>query len=91
MNQLTHWLDASNIYGSDVHEALLLRSQNGGKLKVTRDGNMLPRCANYADLNDPKDGLESCHNTDLTCGEYCFAGGLYIVHFKQSMHRSLIF
>ena len=76
MNQLTHWLDASNIYGSDVDEALLLRSQNGGKLKVTRDGNMLPRCANFDDLNDAKNGLESCHNTDLTCGEFCFAGGL---------------
>ena len=80
MNQITHWLDASNIYGSDDHEALLLRSQNGGKLKVTKDGNMLPRCTNFADLNDAyPNGLESCHNTDMTCGEDCFAGGLYFI------------
>ena len=76
MNQITHWLDASNIYGSADHEALILRSQNGGKLKVTKDGNMLPRCTNFADLND---GLESCHNTDMTCGNDCFAGGLYFI------------
>ena len=79
MNQITHWLDASNIYGSDDGDALLLRSQKGGKLKVTKDGNedMLPKCTKFQDLNDAyPNGLESCHNTDMTCGEDCFAGGL---------------
>ena len=35
MNQITHWLDASNVYGSDDHEADLLRSkfEMGGKAK----------------------------------------------------------
>jgi hypothetical protein len=50
MNQITHWLDASSIYGSNNHEAEELRENSGGKLKIgifkgTRLG-MLPSCVN---------------------------------------------
>ena len=85
MNQLTHWLDASNVYGSDDHEAKLLRSGSGGKLKVTNEGNedMLPKCDKYPELmetakneNDKK-GLEVCHTEPPNCGKDCFAGGTY--------------
>ena len=79
MNQITHWLDASNIYGSDDHEAYLLRSnprsKNGeGKLKVTTDGgeDMLPKCNRFSDL---KSESEACHN--LPCNDDCLAGGVY--------------
>ena len=35
MNQITHFLDASNVYGSNDEEARELRSFQGGQLKVT--------------------------------------------------------
>ena len=35
MNQITHWLDASNIYGSDEHETKNLREGKLGLLKTT--------------------------------------------------------
>ena len=48
MNQITHWLDGSNIYGSSDKAAAQLRSFIGGKLKDTarsrRHGNSLPSC-----------------------------------------------
>jgi len=48
LNQITHWIDGSNIYGSEVDEAMYLRTGRG-ELKVssqtgTRFGN-LPSCA----------------------------------------------
>ena len=46
LNQITHWLDGSNIYGSTLEEAMYLRSSRG-KLKISgrsgRQGN-LPSC-----------------------------------------------
>ena len=33
MNQITHWLDSSNVYGSDEEEAHNLRSFVGGRLR----------------------------------------------------------
>ena len=78
MNQITHWLDASNVYGSDDHEADLLRSkrESGGKLKVTTDGgeDMLPKCNRFSDL---KSESEVCHN--MPCNDDCFAGGAYTI------------
>ena len=32
MNQITHWLDSSNVYGSDEEEAEKLRAHVGGRL-----------------------------------------------------------
>ena len=82
MNQITHWLDASNVYGSDDHEAKLLRSKKGGgKLKVTTNGgeDMLPKCNRFSDLESES---EVCHN--MPCNSDCFAGGLYtIILFKK--------
>ncbi len=40
-NDITAWLDASNVYGSDVYKANWLRTFQGGKLK-TSPGNYLP-------------------------------------------------
>ena len=59
MNQITHWLDASNVYGSDDHEADLLRSKSGGKLKVTTKGgeDMLPKCNRFSDLESESDKM----------------------------------
>ena len=77
MNQLTHWLDASNVYGSDHEEASLLRLKSGGQLKSSNLGQevMLPRCSKFPDLEEE---LEGCHGQP--CNEDCFAGGK-LIHF----------
>ena len=36
MNQITHWLDMSSIYGSSDSEAAELREGSGGLLKTAR-------------------------------------------------------
>ncbi|MEZ4957962.1 MAG: peroxidase family protein [Saprospiraceae bacterium] len=41
VNDITAWIDASNVYGSDETRANWLRTFNGGKLK-TSAGNLLP-------------------------------------------------
>jgi heme peroxidase/type IX secretion system substrate protein/dockerin type I repeat protein len=40
-NNITSWIDASNVYGSDIDRANYLRTFSGGKLK-TSSGNLLP-------------------------------------------------
>ncbi len=40
-NDITGWIDASMVYGSDAHRAAALRSFEGGRLK-TSEGNFLP-------------------------------------------------
>ena len=41
LNEITAWIDASNVYGSDVFRASWLRTYSGGKLK-TAEGGFLP-------------------------------------------------
>ncbi|XP_047478560.1 LOW QUALITY PROTEIN: chorion peroxidase-like [Penaeus chinensis] len=41
LNQLTHWIDGSNVYGSTLEEQRALRTGRGGLLK-TSGNNMLP-------------------------------------------------
>lgn len=41
VNQITSWIDASNVYGSDMTRANALRTFSGGKL-ATSTGNLLP-------------------------------------------------
>ena len=36
MNQITHWLDSSNVYGSDLTDARNLRSFQKGNLRSGR-------------------------------------------------------
>jgi len=47
VNQISHWLDGSNIYGSSREEARKLRKYRGGLLKTTKagsgNGELLPR------------------------------------------------
>ena len=45
MNQITHWLDSSNVYGSGDSDARRLRTFQGGRLRSDRGLNgaeMLP-------------------------------------------------
>ena len=48
VNEITAWIDASNVYGSDAARATLLRRNEKGKLR-TSSGRLLP----FADPNDP--------------------------------------
>ncbi len=36
VNQITHWLDSSNVYGSDEEEAAALRTFRRGLLATSR-------------------------------------------------------
>ena len=70
MNQITHWLDGSNIYGSSDSAAAQLRAFAGGKLKETaqsrRHGNALPSCSRQPN----PDEIPMCRSC-----ESCFIAG----------------
>ncbi len=51
-NELTAWIDASQVYGSDIDRAKWLRTFTDGKLK-TSNGNLLP----FNTLNGEKNGV----------------------------------
>ena len=63
VNQITAWLDGSNVYGSDEDEAAKLRLLGGGRLRVTRvqGRDLLP-------LNPKECSDEARHR-------YCFSAG----------------
>ena len=52
-NQITHYLDGSNIYGSSDEESRRLRMGSGGRIRTTNPGDLLPRnekrCASHPD------------------------------------------
>ena len=79
MNQITHWLDASNIYGSDEHEASVLRSNFGGQLKITQQPGsshgVLPSCS--------KDAAQKRISMCNGCSKCFFAGKIDIKRNKQ--------
>ena len=54
-NNITSWLDGSNIYGSEEHRAEFLRSFEGGKLKVS-EGNLLPFNDGSIENDNPRGG-----------------------------------
>ena len=73
MNQITHWLDASNIYGSSEHESTVLRKRVGGLLKISttttgrsRTG-LLPTCDREAN----RESISMCNKCT-----HCFIAGL---------------
>ena len=70
MNQITHWLDSSNVYGSSESMTRRLRRGFGGQLKVTRQAGSkagaLPSCS--AQRSDSSVGMCS------RCPSCFFAG-----------------
>ncbi|CAG0923789.1 unnamed protein product [Notodromas monacha] len=66
MDQITHFIDASNVYASEDDEARELRTFRGGRLKVTQvgDKDLLP-------LNT--DMMDEC--TDPQKNLFCFKAG----------------
>ena len=76
MNQITHWLDGSNIYGSHDEETSVLRSNKDGLLAITNRGRgdseegLLPSCI---EAEKPED-IEMCHG----CIDTCFFAGIKV-------------
>lgn len=66
INLVTHWLDLSNIYGSDDETAMKLRSMENGKLKTTKN----PHTGNE-DL--PRESAKDC--TFMRVHEKCYLTG----------------
>ncbi len=71
MNQITHWLDGSNIYGSSKKNANQLRTGKGGRLATTRirgsnSGGGLPSCS----ASRQRDDIATCKG----CSSCFFAG-----------------
>ena len=52
-NNITAWIDGSNIYGSDEHRAAFLRTFDNGRLKVSA-GNLLPFNDGSIENADPR-------------------------------------
>ena len=66
MNQITHWLDSSNVYGSGNEEARRLRTFQGGRLRSERS-------FNGAELL-PDSGENDCKGNSRRCflaGKLC--------------------
>ena len=98
MNQLTHWIDASNIYGSTDQEAKLFRTfSNGQLIEANQNGfkstEQLPKC----DEDESKG--ENLPNNSVSCGVCeavkvypngsCFAAGMYYkIRFSPFMQYS---
>ena len=59
LNQITHWLDNSQVYGSDDEAANELRSFEGGFLQTSSDGEV-------SDLL-PQEGTEGCNGNTKPC------------------------
>lgn len=53
-NEITAYIDASNVYGSDNERASWLRTFEGGKLKTSK-GNLLPYNTTTGEYDDPID------------------------------------
>ena len=84
MNQISHWLDASNIYGSSTEDMEQLRKGVGGQLTIspqtgTRQG-LLPTCSQDANQ----------HNIEMCSGHpQNFFAGMYSQQ-KNILHSTLL-
>ena len=67
MNQITHWLDSSNVYGSGESDARKLRSFRGGRLRSGRG-------LNGAEML-PDNGDNDCGGTSSGNQGRCFLAG----------------
>ena len=72
LNQITHWIDGSNIYGSTVEDAMYLRDSKG-KLKISSQGrnlnSNLPSCA-----GESKGKVTACDACGRKRNDCFFAG-----------------
>jgi len=74
LNQISHWLDGSNIYGSSQERADWLRSYTDGKLK-TSTGNLLPWNTTTGEKADPIDTNSPHMDDDVGMASRLFVAG----------------
>ena len=84
MNQITHWIDASNIYGSTDKEATLLRTFTNGMLieanqKGVKSTEQLPKCDENEKIGEDSPSNSSscvvCNFVEVVPNGSCFAAG----------------
>ena len=88
VNQITHWLDASNVYGSSEEEMEMLRTHKDGQMKFTKARSHprstrpeinLPSCsASIDDLDSSSDHI--CKVIECVDKD-CFLAGRYLNDF----------
>ena len=89
MNQITHWIDASNIYGSTDKEAKLLRTLSNGLLveadqKGVKSTEQLPKCDESEKIGEVSPSSSSscgvCKAIKVHPDGSCFAAGTLSVN-----------
>ena len=83
LNQITHWLDASNVYGSSQNVSQSLRSFNGGLLKTVRctDGT---ECLPYSRMNECRGQSTRCALAgDLRVNEQPTLGTMHLLFVRE--------
>lgn len=73
-NEITAWIDASMVYGSNAADARWLRTFNNGKLKVSA-GNMLPFNTTTGEFDAPIDPTAPKMDDDNNRTKKTFAAG----------------
>lgn len=74
INQVTSYIDASNVYGSDEHRSVWLRTGMDGKLKMS-EGDLLPWNTVDGEFNSPVDpDAPTMVDETNTMGKYFVAG-----------------
>ena len=73
-NNITAWIDASNVYGSDVSRANWLRSFTDGKMRVSTS-NLLPFNTFTSNYTDPVDPSAPHMDDEVQNSNYHFVAG----------------
>ncbi len=73
-NEITHWIDGSNVYGSDTQRAYWLRTLSDGKMK-TSAGDLLPYNTVDGELNSAIDPNAPGMDNAVGIEEYLFVAG----------------
>ena len=73
-NEITHWIDGSNVYGSDTQRAYWLRTLSDGKLK-TSTGDLLPYNTTSGELNGTIDPNAPAMDDAVGAEQYLFVAG----------------
>jgi len=74
LNEVTSFIDASNVYGSDKERAKWLRTFEDGKLR-TSHGDVLPWNTTTGEFNDPKSSTAPFMADDVHSGTKLFVAG----------------